>query len=156
MSIEPVIAAVTSFVAMEPVTYATHRWVMHGVGERLHRSHHRLDRSGWEANDLYPVGFATIVMAAMAIGLNRAGWGDLVASSIGISAYGVSYALVHDVYIHRRLGRRLPHVQVLDRLADAHEIHHRFAGEPYGMLLPIVPRALARRAADSPQRITLG
>ena len=58
------------------------------------------------------------------------------------------YALVHDVYIHGRLplfgGRR---VGLLDRLADAHRIHHLYGGESYGMLLPLVPRELRARAA---------
>ena len=27
---------------MEPLTAATHRWVMHGIGEWFHRSHHRV------------------------------------------------------------------------------------------------------------------
>jgi beta-carotene 3-hydroxylase len=54
---------------------------------------------------------------------------------------------VHDVYIHDRLplfrGRTVP---VLERLAAAHRIHHLYNGEPYGMLLPIVPRELRERA----------
>jgi beta-carotene 3-hydroxylase len=65
---------------------------------------------------------------------------------VGAAAYGLLYALVHDVYIHRRLplfGRR--HA-LLDRLAEAHRIHHLFHGEPYGMLLPVVPRVLRQRA----------
>ena len=32
---------------------------------------------------------------------------------------------------------------LLDRLAAAHELHHRFGGAPYGMLVPIVPAARA-------------
>ena len=158
MSIGRLAVGVMSFVMMEPVTYATHRWVMHGVGRRLHRSHHRLDSQGWEANDVFPFAFASVVMAAMAVGFNRAGGGGLVAAAVGISAYGVAYAGVHDVYIHRRLRRRRRgSVAPLDRLADAHELHHRFGGEPYGMLLPVIPRVLARRAAADPSgRLPLG
>ena len=29
---------------------------------------------------------------------------------------------------------------LLERLAAAHELHHRFGGAPYGMLVPVVPR----------------
>jgi beta-carotene 3-hydroxylase len=150
MSIGRVAAGVAAFVLMEPVTYATHRWVMHGIGERIHRSHHRLGSRGWEANDLYPLGFASIVIAAMAVGFNRDGAGGMVAVAVGISAYGLSYAAVHDIYIHRRLGRFVGRSAALDRLADAHELHHRFGGEPYGMLLPVVPRVVARRAVNDP------
>jgi beta-carotene 3-hydroxylase len=56
--------------------------------------------------------------------------------------------LVHDGYIHRRLGvfgtRR---IRSLDRLADAHRIHHLYNAAPYGMLAPVVPAELRERAA---------
>jgi len=70
----------------------------------------------------------------------------LVAVGVGITAYGAAYMFVHDVYIHGRLGR-LPEMAPLERLRRAHALHHLFNGEPYGMLLPILPRqrrALAR------------
>jgi beta-carotene 3-hydroxylase len=144
-----VFAALVAFVLMEPLTYAAHRWVMHGFGERLHRSHHRaVRRPGWEANDAYPVLFASLVMVLLAVGFNVPGLGGLVPVCVGVTLYGAVYALVHDVYIHDRLplfrGRR---VAVLDRLAAAHRIHHLYNGEPYGMLLPVVPRELRERAA---------
>jgi beta-carotene 3-hydroxylase len=144
-----VLTALVAFVLMEPFTYAAHRWVMHGFGERLHRSHHRaVPAPGWEANDGYPVIFAGVVMLALAVGFNVPGAGMLVPVCIGVTAYGLAYALVHDVYIHDRLplfrGRRFA---LLDRLADAHRIHHLYNGEPYGMLLPVVPKELRDRAA---------
>ena len=58
------------------------------------------------------------------------------------------YALVHDVYIHRRLGwfegRR---IAAFDRLAEAHRIPHLYHAAPYGMLLPVVPAELRERAS---------
>jgi beta-carotene 3-hydroxylase len=43
--------------AMEAVAYAVHRWIMHGPGWFLHKSHH--EPSGpLEANDLYGLIFA--------------------------------------------------------------------------------------------------
>lgn len=140
--------ALAAFLVMEPVTYAVHRWVMHGVGIVLHRSHHRARAVGrWEANDAYPVAFAAVVVMAMAVGLNVAGLEVLVWAGIGVTAYGAVYALVHDVYIHRRLPLfRDKDVPVMRSLEDAHRIHHLYDGEPYGMLLPIVPRSLRERA----------
>jgi beta-carotene 3-hydroxylase len=141
------VVALVAFATMEPVTAATHRWVMHGVGERLHRSHHQRHDGRWEANDLYPVMFAAVVCVAMWAGFNVDGVGLLVPAAIGITAYGAAYAFVHDVYIHRRLGglggRR---VALLDRLADAHRIHHLYGEAPYGMLVPVVPARLRERA----------
>lgn len=142
---------VAAFVAMEPITAATHRFVMHGIGVRLHRSHHRRAHAGLEANDAFPVMFAAVVCIGLWLGFNAPHLSDLVPIGIGVTLYGVAYALVHDVYIHGRLrllgGRR---VAVLDVLADAHALHHRFNGAPYGMLLPIVPAHVRRRALARP------
>ena len=145
--------ALGAFAVMEPVTAATHRWVMHGIGVRLHRSHHRNRSSAgsrWEANDAYPVMFAAVVCLGLWVGFNQPGWAGLVPVGVGVTLYGVAYAMVHDVYIHGRLGvfgqRRF---RVLDELADAHRIHHLYNGAPFGMLLPVVPRELRERAAGT-------
>lgn len=137
---------------MEPLTYAAHRWVMHGVGWVAHRSHHEgrtLDlearASSLEANDAFPCVFATFTMLALAAGSRRSSLRALLSIGCGVTAYGAAYGLVHDVYIHARLGRP-PRARVLERLKEAHRFHHLYGGEPYGMLLPIVParvRALA-------------
>lgn len=140
--------AVGAFVAMEPITAATHRWVMHGLGERLHRSHHRVQVGRFEANDAYPVTFAALVCVGLWAGFNQPGWAGLVPVGVGVTLYGIAYALVHDVYIHGRLrwfGHR--RFAALDHLAAAHRIHHLYGGAPFGMLCPVVPRELRARAA---------
>ncbi len=142
---------VVAFVVMEPVTYVAHRFVMHGAGMFLHRSHHRRwpsrrdDESFFEANDAFPVVFAAVTMVALAVGFNVDGFAVLLPICVGVTAYGAAYAFVHDGYTHQRVrvrhrGRRL------DRLAAAHALHHRFGGEPYGMLFPVVPAQLRARA----------
>lgn len=138
-----------AFVAMEPLTAATHRWVMHGIGERLHRSHHRAGRiaARWETNDWYPVIFAALVNVGFVVGFNVDGWGALVPAGIGVTAYGLAYGYVHDVYIHGRftwLPR--PRSALLDRLAEAHRVHHLYSAAPYGMLVPVVPAELRTRS----------
>jgi beta-carotene 3-hydroxylase len=141
-----VLLAAVAFVAMEPITALTHRAVMHGIGKRLHRSHHRRVRPGeperrWEANDLFPVMFAVVVMVGLAVGFNRPGWGSLVPLGVGVTLYGTAYAVVHDLYTHRRLplfGDRRP--ALLERLATKHREHHRHGGAPYGMLIPVSAR----------------
>lgn len=148
---------VVAFVVMEPLTYLTHRFVMHGLGRRLHRSHHRR----WprrrptdpflEANDTFPVLFAGVTVVALAVGFQRPGLAALVPVCAGVTLYGAAYAFVHDVYVHGRLPCPFRH-RALDRLAAAHELHHRFGGEPYGMLVPIVPAEVRRRAEIPPAR----
>lgn len=133
------------FVAMEPATYAAHRWVMHGVGWILHRSHHqgrvtdlRARAAQLEANDAFPCIFASATIIAMAVASRRPSPGSLMSVAAGVTAYGVAYGLVHDVYIHARLGVA-PRLRTLDYLAEAHSFHHFYGGEPYGMLFPVVP-----------------
>jgi beta-carotene 3-hydroxylase len=139
-AVQPVVLAGVAFAVMEPVTAATHRFVMHGVGMRLHRSHHGPGHDQLEANDAFPVMFAAVVCVGLWIGFHEPSWSRLVPIAVGVTAYGAAYAVVHDVYIHRRLAwfgdRRIP---VLARLAAAHDLHHRHGGAPYGMLLPVVP-----------------
>jgi beta-carotene 3-hydroxylase len=139
-----VVFVVGAFGAMEAVTYLAHRFVMHGLGWVLHRSHHEWTAGRLEANDAFPVVFGGLTLVGMALGYQLP-WPALVAVTAGVSAYGTAYLLVHDVYIHGRLGR-LPRVAVLERLRRAHGLHHLFGGEPFGMLLPIVPRALRAKA----------
>ena len=147
--------AAVAFVLMEPFTYAAHRWVMHGIGERLHRSHHRnaarSEPTLIEANDLYPVAFAGIVMGLLALGFNVSGFAVLVPVCIGITLYGATYFTVHDIYIHRRValwGKSKP--AILEHLADAHRTHHVTNGEPYGMLLPVVRQAKGLKPSQMP------
>ena len=134
-----VATAVVAFVAMEGFTYLTHRFVMHGVAWGLHRSHHRSAAERFEANDVFPCIGAAIAMIGFAVGFNVPMPG-LVAVGAGVTAYGAAYMFVHDVYIHGRLGR-LPQVPVLERLRRAHAVHHLSGGEPFGMLLPVLPRS---------------
>jgi beta-carotene 3-hydroxylase len=153
-----------SFVAMEPITALTHRCIMHGVGRALHRSHHvnavrgqargAIGLARFEANDAYPVVFASIVMVGFAVGFNRAGWQWLVPVGIGVTLYGAAYALVHDGYTHRRFaafgGRTF---RPFDRLAAAHEQHHALGRAPYGMLLPVTWRAGRQPSGSRPSHV---
>jgi len=133
-----VAVAAGAFVGMEGFTYLAHRFVMHGIGWGLHRSHHAPSAEWFEANDVFPCIGAGVAMVGFAVGFNVP-VPNLVAVGAGVTAYGAAYMFVHDVYIHGRLGR-FPEVAALERLRRAHAIHHLFKGEPYGMLLPVLPR----------------
>lgn len=91
--------------------------------------------------------FATIVNVGFFVGFNVDELSALVPVGIGVTAYGATYALVHDVYIHRRLGWFSGReIAAFERLAEAHRIHHLYNAAPYGMLLPVVPSELRERA----------
>lgn len=134
------LTAAAAFVVMEPVAYVAHRWVMHGPGEAWHESHHRPHDGLVEKNDLYPVTFAAGTVAAMALGARSRRFRPLLAIGAGVTAYGATYAFVHDAIVHRRvpgggaIARRSP---LARRLARAHRRHHVASGEPFGMLVPL-------------------
>lgn len=143
----PLVFAV-AFVAMEAVSYGAHRWVMHGPGMSWHRSHHAPSAGGWERNDLFPACFSLVGFSVF-LGAAATGAGWLYWLGAGITAYGAAYLFVHEVYIHRRLGRRLPDLAYLRWLRAAHRDHHTGGGEPYGMLLPVRRSVDADRAAST-------
>ena len=78
----------------------------------------------------------------------RDGYAALVPMAIGVTLYGIAYALVHDGFIHRRID---PFGNCsnayLDHVAASHRIHHLYNGAPYGMLAPVVSAELREKAA---------
>lgn len=131
--------------AMEGVSYLTHRFVMHGFGIGLHQSHHDTGEGGFELNDLYPLMFSSVAIAAFSVG-TFGSVRSLVLVGIGITLYGVSYLFVHEIYIHRRLDLVKGRYRLLEWMKASHRIHHLYGGEPFGMLVPLVPKALRRKA----------
>ncbi len=146
--------AAAAFAAMEAASYVLHRWLLHGLLWRMHRSHHDPAHGhgdGLEWNDLFSLAFA---LASM--GLFWTGRADPLASTafpigVGIAVYGLLYFVLHDLYAHGRIGRfktRNPAAQSVKR---AHGRHHQSlskAGqEPYGLFLfpPWMGRRFERR-----------
>ena len=87
------------------------------------------------------------MVRAQAMLIDHLGIDTLFCVAGGVTAYGVAYTFVHDIYIHRRVG-----VDVRDRpylvwMRESHQLHHTLGGEPYGMLLPVVSAARRAEAA---------
>jgi beta-carotene 3-hydroxylase len=142
------IVALAVWLGMEPLTYLAHRRLMHGRrGYGWHRSHHAPGAHRFEGNDLFPLVFAAATVGVMAVGTWVDGLPVLVPVTVGVTLYGFSYLLVHDVFIHRRIPLLPRHLGPVDRLREAHRIHHLYGGEPYGFLFPLVPKGLRERAA---------
>jgi beta-carotene 3-hydroxylase len=114
-----------TILVMEAVAYAAHRWVMHGPGWFLHRSHHRHRSGRFEANDLYAVIFALPSIALLYLGV-QGGWGDWAAwVGAGIAGYGAIYFGFHDVIVHKRITHRfVPRSSYFRRIVQAHRLHH--------------------------------
>lgn len=99
-----------------------HRHVMHGPGWPWHRSHHEAHSALFEKNDLYALVFAGISVCLFVAGnaVPMLWWVGL-----GMVGYGLCYALLHDVLVHRRI--RCPfelRSGYLKRLVQAHRLHH--------------------------------
>jgi beta-carotene 3-hydroxylase len=141
--------ALAAFLVMEPVTALVHRAVMHGFAMGWHRSHHEAPRGTLEANDLFPIVFASVTVAVLSVGVFVGGGSVLVPLGVGVTAYGAAYLLVHDVVIHRRLAWLPLPARLLAWHRQAHNVHHLYSRAPYGFLAPVVPAELRRRAEGS-------
>ena len=143
--------------AMELFAFAMHRWVMHGPGWFLHRSHHRPRSGRFEANDLYAVVFAcpSILLIYGGVHLGWGGWGGwATAVGAGIAAYGAIYFGFHDVVVHQRVAHRyVARSTYMKRIVQAHRLHHvvetRKGAVSFGFLWAPPPARLAERLAES-------
>ena len=139
-----------AFAVMEVASYVLHRWLLHGLLWRMHRSHHDPAHGhgdGFEWNDLFSLTFALASMALFWIGRE-----DPVASTafpigVGIAVYGVLYFILHDLYAHGRLGRMKMKNPAAQSVKRAHGRHHqslsKVGQEPYGLFL--FPPSFGRR-----------
>ena len=111
---------------MELVAWAEHKYVMHGFLWVLHEDHHRLSKGVFEKNDLFALFFAVPSFLLIFLGLKH-GVRPLPEIGIGLALYGIGYVLFHDILFHRRI--RLfparPKVRYLERIINAHRLHHR-------------------------------
>lgn len=127
-----------TFMAMEAVTWATHKFVMHGFLWYLHKDHHQVEPGFFEKNDSFFVIFAVPSMLCIYFGTVGYTWW-LQAIGFGIMMYGFAYFLVHDVIIHQRFKwftrSRSTYVRAI---RWAHKMHHKHLdkhdGESFGML----------------------
>lgn len=127
-----------TFIAMEAVTWATHKYVMHGFLWYLHKDHHQVEPGFFEKNDAFFVIFAVPSMLLIYFGTFDKTWW-MQAIGFGIMAYGFAYFLVHDVIIHQRVKWFTRSNNTYVRaIRWAHKMHHkhldRFDGESFGML----------------------
>ena len=148
-----VIILLVTFIAMEFFSYFVHRFVYHGFAWSIHKSHHTPRKGAFELNDIFPTIFALITVIVILYAL-RAPFGlDLLAVGIGSTAYGIVYFFIHDLYVHRRVKRFSAKIALLKKVKQAHAIHHRYGGEPYGLLLFSNPRKMAGEIVDEAEPV---
>jgi len=137
---------------MEGVAYVAHRWVMHGFGWFLHKSHHRARTGVFELNDLYGVIFAIPSIALFAWGIALGHGANYAWVGGGIMAYGAIYFGFHDVIVHKRVGTRyIPKSAYMKRIIQAHRLHHvvetKGGTVSFGFIVAPKPEALKAELA---------
>ncbi len=128
-----------TFSLMEGITWATHKYIMHGFLWYLHEDHHNPRGHKFEKNDAFFLIFAIPSWLCIMLGLQN-GYPWVAAIGFGIAMYGFAYFVVHEVIIHQRFKwfTRSNNVYVRT-IRWAHKMHHKHMdkhdGESFGMLV---------------------
>ncbi|WP_223548006.1 sterol desaturase family protein [Aestuariivivens sp. NBU2969] len=124
---------------MEFMAWFTHKYIMHGFLWTLHKDHHLKDHDSWfERNDIFFVFYAVVSIGFLLLWKYQDLWAGLPIG-LGIFSYGLSYFLVHDIFIHQRFKLfRNANNWYAKGVRRAHKIHHKHLGkedgECFGML----------------------
>ena len=144
-----------TFLIMECVAWLSHKYIMHGLGWFLHKDHHQKEIEGFfEKNDFFFLIFAIPGILCLLFGsfYNNL---PLIMVGTGITLYGATYFLVHDIVIHQRFKAfRNFDSFYLRAIRRAHKMHHKHLtkhdGESFGMLW--VPIKYFKEAMKSSQK----
>ncbi len=123
----------TIFFIMEFMAWFTHKYVMHGFLWSLHADHHKKDHDSWfERNDAFFIFYAIVSITCFytwSIGSFELG----ISIGLGILAYGITYFLVHDIFIHQRFKIfRNADNKYARAVRRAHKMHHKHIGKEHG------------------------
>lgn len=141
-----------AYVGMEFMAWFTHKYVMHGILWQWHEDHHRpkhLKEGFFEKNDRFFLVFAIPSAFCYMYGsLSTHFW--VLFIGVGISLYGLTYFLIHDVYIHQRFSWFRQLDSLYSRaILRAHGAHHaktgKEDGESFGLLV-VDPKFFGKRS----------
>ena len=130
---------ISTFIIMEFMAWFSHKYIMHGFLWHLHKDHHKKDHGSWfERNDLFFI-FYALVSTTLVILWGEFGFWAGLPMALGIFTYGMSYFVVHDIFIHQRFKIfKKTNSKYAKGLRRAHKIHHKNIhkedGECFGML----------------------
>ena len=134
-----IVIFLATYCFMEFMAWFTHKYIMHGVLWYLHKDHHKKDHGSWfERNDAFFIFYAVVSIACFLLWKYDIFWAGLPIG-VGIFAYGLSYFLVHDIFIHQRFKLfRNANNWYAKGVRRAHKMHHKHLGkqdgECFGML----------------------
>lgn len=148
-----VILVFVTFLAMELFSYVVHRFLYHGWAWCIHKSHHSPRKGVFEWNDIFPTTFAALTIALATYAVADPIGLELLAVAVGTTAYGIMYFVIHDLYIHRRVKHFSLRIGFLRKVKQAHALHHRYGGEPYGLLFFLDPQRAATENVDETKAV---
>lgn len=134
-----ILVFIATYCSMEFMAWFTHKYVMHGFLWSLHKDHHNKDHDSWfERNDAFFIFYAVVSIGFFLLWKYYGVWIGLPIG-VGIFAYGFSYFMVHDIFIHQRFKMfRTANNWYAKGVRRAHKIHHKHLGkkegECFGML----------------------
>lgn len=137
--IKNILITLAAFIGMEGIAWLTHKYLMHGLLWKLHKDHHKKDSYGFfEHNDFFFLIFALPGITALYFGMQY-NYNFLFFIGLGITIYGFTYFLVHEIFIHQRFKFfRNTNSLYFRAIRRAHKVHHKHLekenGECFGML----------------------
>jgi beta-carotene 3-hydroxylase len=128
-----IIVFLLTFVIMEFMAWATHKYIMHGFLWNLHADHHKKDHDSWfERNDAFFIFYAVVSIGCFVLwqkGILEIG----NSIGLGILTYGLAYFIVHDIFIHQRFKMFRNSNNIYTKgIRRAHKMHHKHIGKGHG------------------------
>ena len=114
-----------TFLFMEFVAWATHKYIMHGLLWKLHEDHHVVNKNNrFQKNDFFFLIFAIPSILLIYFGYHEFTIGFFI--GFGILLYGLAYFLVHEIIIHRRIPPpKNTNSKYIKAIRMAHKVHHK-------------------------------
>jgi beta-carotene 3-hydroxylase len=142
-----ILGFIVAFLTMEVVAWLAHKYLMHGSLWTIHRDHHQPTGKKFQRNDLFFLIFAIPSWQCIMLGFI---FNSILSIGIGfgITLYGITYFLFHEVLIHRRFNWLDNYNnRYFDALKEGHRAHHKHRekedGESFGLLY--VPKKYWKR-----------
>jgi len=112
--------------AMEWVSWAVHKYVLHGALWYLHKDHHGDHEGGYTGNDFFGILFASLACVLLLLGVCVSL--PFLYAGLGLVFYGAVHFFMHDILVHQRFGIRIaPRGRYLQKMYQAHRLHHAVA-----------------------------
>lgn len=149
--ISNILLMLLAYLTMEFVAWSNHKYIMHMVLWKWHKDHHVNDLkrpedavqvdNGLEKNDLFFLLYATPAIILIICGIYFQ-LQALVFIGAGISLYGLTYFIVHDLIYHKRINvsfLQKNNNRYMRAVMRAHKAHHHPKNatdfDNYGLLI---------------------